>query len=59
MNRGAGPEAPSLAASALDGSVSMSTKATFAFCATKASTIAAPIPDPPPVMKTTRSSSEG
>ena len=38
-----------------DWSLSMSTKATLAPWPTKASTIAAPIPEPPPVMKTTRS----
>ena len=58
-NNGAGPEAPIFATKSLDGSTAISTKPTFAFWAAKASTMAAPIPEPPPVMKTTRSSSEG
>ncbi len=52
-------EAPILATRSLDASMAMSTKATLAFCSAKASTIAAPMPDPPPVMKTTLSMSEG
>ena len=44
-----------LAASFSDASTSMSMKATFAPWAAKAVTIAAPIPEPPPVTSTTRS----
>ena len=56
---GGGLEAPIFATRSLDGSAAMSTKATLASCAANASTIAAPMPDPPPVMKTTLSISEG
>ena len=59
MKSGGWPDAASLAASAFDASTWMSTKATLAFCSTKASTVAAPIPVPPPVTKTTLSSRDG
>ena len=56
MNSGAGSPLPAIAfTSASDASRAISTKATFDPCAQKCSTIDAPMPLPPPVMKTARS----
>jgi hypothetical protein len=60
MNKGgAWPSFASRATSARLAASSMSMKATLDFCPAKASTMAAPIPDPPPVMKTPRPSRLG
>src|SRR5476649_1661163 len=57
QGRNNGLRAPSASRSTrvLDSAWAISTKPTDAPCAKKASTIAAPMPEPPPVMKTTRS----
>src|SRR6185369_2181140 len=60
MKSGAGiPRPPRRAASASEASRRMSTKATRARCAHRCSTMEAPMPLPPPVTKTTRSSRLG
>ena len=60
MNDGAGsPRAAMRATSASEASRWMSTKATRARCAHRCSTTEAPMPLPPPVTKTTRSSRLG